>query len=82
MRDMRGLPMAMASLNLSRMFCGSATPEFSRTNLQARSASAQQPHKWHGVSDAYMTQASEKQDMGWLAGDRNSLISLYFTCHT
>lgn len=30
---MRGCPVAMASLNWSRMFCGSATPEFSRMIL-------------------------------------------------
>ena len=74
--------MAMASLNLSRMFCGSATPEFSRTNLQTILASTQQSHKCHGATGFNVTHTSEKQDMERLAGDRSSLISLCFTCHT
>ncbi len=53
--------MAMASLNLSRMFCGSATPEFSRTNLQMGWASTQQGHKCHGVSVVNLTQVSEAE---------------------
>ena len=64
--------MAMASLNLSRMFCGSATPEFSRTNLQTILDSTPQLHKCHGASGFNVTQTSEKQDMEQLAGDRNS----------
>ena len=46
MRSMRGCPAAVASANWSRMFCGSATPLFSRMMLQVQGVGGGEWGRW------------------------------------